>query len=131
MDVNVSTTIAGNLTDDLALRYTPAGLAVADFTVAATARVRDRETGGFKDGQTTFLRCSAWRAVAENTAESLRKGDRVVVVGRLRQSGYETDDGQRRTGYEVDVDELGASLRYASATLARRARRQSEPEPAD
>jgi single-strand DNA-binding protein len=123
-------TIVGNLTADVDLRYTPTGVAVAAFTVAASRRVYDSGTGQWKDGETLFLRCSAWRELAEHAAESLAKGMRVVVTGRLRQRSYETTEGEKRTVYEVDADDVGPSLRWATAKVAK-ATRDRAPHPAD
>jgi single-strand DNA-binding protein len=112
-------TVVGNLTADPELRFTRSGgTAVANFTVASTPRTLDRQSGEWKDGDALFLRCTAWRGVAENTAESLSKGDRVIVTGSLRQRSYEKD-GEKRTVFELDVDEIGPSLRYASAKLTK------------
>jgi len=120
MDVTTSCTIVGNITADPDLRFTTSGQAVANFTVASTARVYDREAGVWKDAEnTTFLRCAAWRSVAQNVAETLHKGDRVLVAGRLIQNSYETKEGDKRTSYDLEVDEIGASLRYATAELTR------------
>ena len=123
-------TLAGNLTADPDLRYTPAGVAVAAFTVASSRRVYDQDAGQWKDGDTLFLRCSAWRQLAEHSAESLRKGMRVVVTGRLRQREYEPADGGKRTVYEVDADDVGPSLRWATAKVAKSTRDRA-PHPAD
>jgi len=112
-------TIIGNLTADPELRYTPAGDAVATFTVASTPRTLDRESGQWCDGDALFLRCSAWRQLAEHAAESLHKGARVIAVGRLRQHSYDTESGERRTVTELAVEELGASLRFSTATLTK------------
>ncbi|MHB1491266.1 single-stranded DNA-binding protein [mine drainage metagenome] len=112
-------TVIGNLTGDPELRFTPSGAAVANFTVASTPRTFDRQANEFKDGDTLFLRCSVWREAAENVAESLTKGTRVVVTGRLVQRSYETREGEKRTVYELQVDEVGPSLRYASAKVTR------------
>lgn len=112
-------TVIGNLTGDPELRFTPSGAAVANFTVASTPRTFDRQANEFKDGDTLFLRCSIWREAAENVAESLTKGTRVVVTGRLVQRSYETREGEKRTVYELQVDEVGPSLRYASAKVTR------------
>ncbi|WP_263118387.1 single-stranded DNA-binding protein [Cellulomonas sp. RIT-PI-Y] len=112
-------TVVGNLTADPELRFTPSGAAVANFTVASTPRTFDRQSNEWKDGDTLFLRCSIWREAAENVAESLTKGTRVVVQGRLVQRSYETREGEKRTVYEMQVDEVGPSLRYASAKLTR------------
>jgi single-strand DNA-binding protein len=122
-------TIAGNLTGDPDLRYTATGTAVASFTVAASRRLFDQDSGQWKDGDTLFLRCSAWRQLAEHTAESLTKGARVVVTGRLRQREYETTDGEKRTVYEVDADDVGASLLWATAKVVK-ATRDRAPHPA-
>lgn len=115
-------TIVGNLTNDPELRYTPNGQAVARFSVASTPRFRDNATGEWKDGNALFLSCDVWRQAAENVAESLQRGMRVIVQGRLRQRSYETRDGEKRTVYEVEVDEVGPSLRYASAKVTKTAR---------
>jgi single-strand DNA-binding protein len=115
-------TIIGNLTGDPDLRYTPAGVAVAKFAIASTPRVLDRTTGEYRDGDTLFLGCTAWRELAEHAAESLSKGTRVVVVGRLRLSRWETEDGQKRSTYGLEVDEIGPSLRYATATVKKMTR---------
>ncbi len=123
-------TLAGNLTGDPDLRYTPAGVAVAAFTVAASRRVYDPDAGQWKDGDTLFLRCSVWRQLAEHTAESLQKGMRVVVTGRLRQRDYETTEGDKRTVYEVDADDVGPSLRWATAKVTKTTR-ERVPHPAD
>ena len=112
-------TVIGNLTGDPELRFTPSGAAVANFTVASTPRTFDRQSNEFKDGDTLFLRCSIWREAAENVAESLTKGTRVVVTGRLVQRSYETREGEKRTVYELQADEVGPSLRYASAKVTR------------
>lgn len=112
-------TIVGNLTADPELRFTPSGAAVADFTVASTPRAFDRASNEWKDGDTLFMRCSVWREAAENVAESLRKGMRVIVQGRLTQRSYETREGERRTVVELQVDEVGPSLRRAKAQVTR------------
>ena len=112
-------TVIGNLTADPELRFTPSGAAVANFTVASTPRTFDRQSNEWKDGDTLFLRCSIWREAAENVAESLTKGTRVIVSGRLVQRSYETREGEKRTVYELQVDEVGPSLRYASAKVTR------------
>ncbi|HEY5484599.1 MAG TPA: single-stranded DNA-binding protein [Propionibacteriaceae bacterium] len=112
-------TVIGNLTGDPELRFTPSGAAVANFTVASTPRQFDRQTNEWKDGDTLFLRCSIWREAAENVAESLTKGMRVLASGRLVQRSYETREGEKRTVYELQVDEVGPSLRYASAKVTR------------
>jgi single-strand DNA-binding protein len=115
-------TITGNLVDDPELRFTPAGQAVARFRVASTPRFRDNNTGEWKDGDSLFLTCNVWRQAAENAAESLTRGMRVIVAGRLRQRSYETKEGEKRTVYEVEVDDVGPSLRNASAKVNRAAR---------
>lgn len=112
-------TIVGNLTNDPELRFTPSGAAVANFTIASTPRSYDKQTGKWVDGDALFLRCSIWRQAAENVAESLRKGTRVVVTGRLKQRSYETKEGEKRTSLELEVDEIGASLRFASVKVNR------------
>ena len=112
-------TVIGNLTGDPELRFTPSGAAVANFTVASTPRQLDRQTNEWKDSETLFLRCSIWREAAENVAESLTKGMRVIASGRLVQRSYETREGEKRTVYELQVDEVGPSLRYASAKVTR------------
>ena len=114
-DVNV--TIVGNLTNDPELRFTPSGAAVASFTVASTPRVLDKATNEWKDGEALFMRCSVWRQYAENVAESLTKGSRVIVTGRLKQRSYETREGEKRTVVEMDVDEVGPALKYATAKV--------------
>jgi len=115
-------TIAGNLVDDPELRFTPAGQPVARFRVASTPRFRDNATGEWRDGDSLFLTCNVWRQAAENVAESLQRGMRVIVSGRLRQRSYETKEGEKRTVYEVEVDDVGPSLRNASAKVNRVAR---------
>src|SRR5216683_3016796 len=115
-------TIVGNLVGDPELRYTPTGQAVATFRVASTPRFRDNSTGEWKDGDSLFLSCNVWRQAAENVAESLQRGMRVIVSGRLRQRSYETKEGEKRTVYEVEVDDVGPSLRNASAKVNRVAR---------
>ncbi len=110
-------TVVGNLTADPELRFTPSGAAVANFTVASTPRTLDKGTNEWKDGEALFLRCSVWRQAAENVAESLQKGMRVVVQGRLKQRSYETKEGEKRTVVELDVDEIGPSLKYATAKV--------------
>jgi single-strand DNA-binding protein len=110
-------TVVGNLTGDPELRFTPSGAAVASFTVASTPRTLDKATNEWKDGDALFLRCSIWRQAAENVAESLQKGMRVVVQGRLKQRSYETKEGEKRTSYELDVEEVGPSLKYATAKV--------------
>src|SRR3954462_1824370 len=110
-------TVVGNLTDDPELRFTPSGAAVANFTVASTPRFLDKQTNEWKDGDTLFLRCSIWRQAAENVAESLTRGARVILSGRLKQRSYETKEGEKRTVYEVEVDEIGPSLKNATAKV--------------
>jgi single-strand DNA-binding protein len=112
-------TIAGNLVSDPELRFTPAGQPVATFRVASTPRFRDNASGEWKDGDSLFLTCNVWRQAAENVAESLQRGMRVIVSGRLRQRSYETKEGEKRTVYEVEVDDVGPSLRNASAKVAK------------
>ena len=118
-------TVIGNLTADPELRWTQSGAAVADFTVASTPRTYDRNAGEWRDGDTLFMRCSVWRETAENVAESLRKGMRVIVQGRLTQRSYDTQQGERRTVVELQVDEVGPSLRRARAQVTR-----NQPQPA-
>jgi single-strand DNA-binding protein len=115
-------TVIGNLTADPELRFTPSGAAVANFTVASTPRMFDRQTNEWKDGEALFLRCAIWREAAENVAESLTKGARVIVSGRLKQRSYETKEGEKRTVIELDVDEIGPSLRYATARVTKMSR---------
>jgi single-strand DNA-binding protein len=110
-------TVIGNLTADPELRFTPSGAAVANFTVASTPRTFDRQSGEWKDGDALFLRCNVWRQAAENVAESLTRGMRVMVSGRLRQRSFETREGEKRTVVELEVDEVGPSLRYATAKV--------------
>jgi single-strand DNA-binding protein len=110
---DTTTIICGNLTDTPELRFTPNGAAVASFRVAVTPRVREGDT--WKDGDTSFFRITCWRQLAENATDSLSKGDRVIVVGRLKTRSWETDEGERRTVVEVDAEEIGASLRWATA----------------
>ena len=115
-------TIAGNLVDDPELRFTPAGQPVAKFRIASTPRYLDKSTNEWKDGDSLFLACNVWRQAAENVAESLQRGMRVIVSGRLRQRSYETKEGEKRTVYEVEVDDVGPSLRNASAKVNKVAR---------
>jgi single-strand DNA-binding protein len=110
-------TVIGNLVDDPELRYTPSGAAVAKFRIASTPRTFDRESNQWKDGEALFLTCSVWRQYAENVAESLSRGTRVIVQGRLKQRSYETREGEKRTVYELDVDEVGPALRFSTAKL--------------
>lgn len=112
-------TVVGNLTADPELRYTQTGLAVANFTIASTPRTFDKGKNEYVDGEALFLRASVWREFAENVAGSLSKGSRVVATGRLKQRSYETDKGEKRTSFEIDVDEIGPSLRYATAQVTR------------
>lgn len=114
-------TVVGNLTADPELRYTQNGLAVANFTIASTPRNFDRQTNDWKDGEALFLRASVWRDFAEHVAGSLTKGSRVIATGRLKQRSYETREGEKRTAVELEVDEIGPSLRYATATVQRAA----------
>ncbi|WP_439662381.1 single-stranded DNA-binding protein [Lentzea sp. HUAS TT2] len=110
-------TVVGNLTADPELRFTQSGAAVASFTVASTPRTFDKNSGEWKDGEALFLRCNVWRQVAENVAESLTRGSRVLVSGRLRQRSFDTKEGEKRTVVELEVDEIGPSLRYATAKV--------------
>jgi single-strand DNA-binding protein len=112
-------TVIGNLTTDPELRFTPNGAAVANFTIASTPRTFDRKANDWKDGDTLFLRCSVWREAAENAAESLTKGTRVVAHGVLKPRSYETKEGEKRTVIELEIEEIGASLRYATAKITR------------
>ena len=115
-------TVIGNLTGDPELRFTPSGAAVASFTVASTPRTLDKATNEWKDGEALFLRCSIWRQAAENVAEALQKGMRVIVQGRLQQRSYDTKEGEKRTVIELQVDEIGPSLKYATAKVNRTTR---------
>ncbi|WP_312720815.1 single-stranded DNA-binding protein [Mobilicoccus sp.] len=115
-------TVIGNLVADPELRFTPSGAAVANFRIASTPRTFDRQTNEWKDGEALFLTCSAWRDMAENVAESLTRGSRVIVSGRLKSRSYETKEGEKRTVMELDVDEIGPSLRYATAKVAKTSR---------
>ena len=115
-------TVIGNLTADPELRFTPSGAAVANFTVASTPRVFDRNANEWKDGEALFLRCNIWREAAENVAESLTRGARVIVSGRLKQRSFETREGEKRTVVELEVDEIGPSLRYATAKVNKTSR---------
>jgi single-strand DNA-binding protein len=112
-------TIIGNLTNDPELRFTPSGAAVANFTVASTPRTFDRQSNEWKDGETLFMRCSVWREAAENVAESLTRGTRGIVSGRLRSRTYDTKEGEKRTVVELDVEEIGPSLKYATAKVTK------------
>lgn len=119
-------TVVGNLVDDPELRFTPSGAAVANFRIASTPRTFDRQSNEWKDGDALFLSCSIWRQAAENVAESLQKGMRVVVQGRLKSRQYETREGEKRTVMEIDVDEVGPSLKYATAKVTRTTRQGGE-----
>ena len=116
---DITVTVIGNLTNDPELRFTPSGAAVASFTVASSSRVLDKTTNEWKDGDTVFMRCSVWRQYAENVAESLTKGTRVIVSGRLKQRSYETREGEKRTVMELEVEDVGPALRYATAKVNR------------
>jgi single-strand DNA-binding protein len=118
-------TVVGNLTADPELRFTPSGAAVASFTIASTPRTFDRNTNEWKDGEALFLRCSIWRQAAESVAESLQRGMRVIAQGRLKQRSYETREGEKRTVIELEVDEIGPSLKYATAKVNRTQRGSS------
>lgn len=122
-------TVVGNLTDAPELRFVPSGAAVANFTVASTPRAFDKQANEWKDGETLFMRCSVWREAAENVAESLQKGTRVIVQGRLKARSYETKEGERRTSTELEVDEVGPSLKYASAQVTRNSRQNAQGQP--
>jgi len=124
-------TVVGNLTADPELRFTASGAAVANFTVASTPRTFNRTSGEWEDGQPLFLRCGLWRQPAENVAESLLKGARVILTGRLRQRSFETKDGEKRTVIELEVDEVGPSLRYATATVTKATRSVGQAKPAE
>jgi single-strand DNA-binding protein len=115
-------TVVGNLTADPELRFTPSGAAVANFTVASTPRTFDRQSNEWRDGESMFLNCSVWRQAAENAAESLTRGMRVIVQGRLKARSFETREGEKRTVFEVDVDEVGPSMRYATAKVTKTSR---------
>ncbi|HET6285756.1 MAG TPA: single-stranded DNA-binding protein [Amycolatopsis sp.] len=117
-------TVIGNLTSDGELRFTPSGAAVINLTVASTPRTLDRQSGEWKDGETLFLRCNIWRQMAENVAESLTSGARVVVVGRLKQRSFETKEGEKRTVVELDVEDIGPSLKWATAKINKVIRNQ-------
>jgi single-strand DNA-binding protein len=121
-------TVVGNLTADPELRFTPSGAAVANFTVAQTPRTFNRDTNAWDDGETLFMRCSIWREAAENVAESLFKGMRVVATGKLKQRSYDTKEGEKRTVIEMDVDEVGPSLRYASAKVTKAERSNGQQQ---
>ncbi len=115
-------TVVGNLTADPELRFTPSGAAVANFTVASTPRTLDRQSGEWRDGEALFLRCNVWRQAAENVAETLTRGTRVMVQGRLKQRSFETREGEKRTVFELEVDEIGPSLKYATAKVNKASR---------
>ena len=115
-------TIVGNLVDDPDLRFTPSGAAVANFRIASTPRTFDRQTNEWKDGESLFLNCSVWRQAAENAAESLVRGSRVIVSGRLKARSYETREGEKRTVFEIEVEEVGPSLKYATAKVTKASR---------
>lgn len=119
-------TVVGNLTADPELRFTPSGAAVANFTVASTPRTFDKTSGEWKDGEALFLRCNIWRQAAENVAETLIRGARVIVTGRLKQRSFETREGEKRTVVELDADEIGPSLKYATATVNKASRSDSQ-----
>lgn len=119
---DTSLTIIGNLTDDPELRFLPSGAAMAKFTIASTPRFMDKASGEWKDGEALFVNCTAWRELAENAAESLSKGARVIVAGRLRQSRWETPEGEKRSAYGLDVEEIGPSLRFARAKVQKMTR---------
>jgi single-strand DNA-binding protein len=120
-------TIIGNLTSDPELRFTPSGAPVASFTIASTPRTLDRQTQEWKDGEALFLRCSCWRQMAEHVAGSLTRGSRVMAQGRLKQRSFETKEGDKRTVVELEVDEIGPSLRYATANVSKTARSDGRP----
>lgn len=122
---NPTITLVGNLTADPDLRFTAAGAAIATFTVASTPRVFDRQEGQWKDGEALFMRCSVWREAAVRVADTLSRGSRVIVTGRLKQRSFEARDGDRRTVIEVEVDEVGPSLRYTGATIDKTAKKAS------
>jgi single-strand DNA-binding protein len=115
-------TVVGNLTADPELRFTPSGAAVANFTVASTPRTFDKQSNEWRDGEALFLNCSVWRQAAENAAESLTRGMRVIVTGRLKARSYETREGEKRTVFEIDVDEVGPSMKYATAKVTKTSR---------
>ena len=123
-------TVIGNLTDDPELRFTPSGHAVAKFRIASTPRMFDKQSQEWKDGEPLFLSCSVWRDVAEHVAESLTRGARVIVTGRLRMRSFDTREGEKRTVIELEVDEIGPSLRYATATVTKAARTGGGNRPA-
>ena len=122
-------TVVGNLTADPELRFTPSGAAVSNFVIASTPRFFDRQSNEFKDGETLFVRCSLWREAAENAAESLTKGTRVIAQGRLKARSFETKEGEKRTSWELDVDEIGPSLRFATAQVQRQGGQGGQGRP--
>ncbi|WP_434096521.1 single-stranded DNA-binding protein [Streptomyces mobaraensis] len=122
-------TVVGNLVDDPELRFTPAGAAVANFRIASTPRTFDRQTNEWKDGESLFLSCSVWRQTAEHVAESLTRGTRVIVHGRLKQRTYEDREGAKRTVFELDVEEVGPSLKNATATVTKAGRSKTAQQP--
>ena len=124
----VTMTVVGNLTADPELRYTPGGSALCKFTIASTPRIFEVKSGGWKDGDVVFLHATAWRELGENIAESLTKGARVVVTGKLRMSQWETDGGDKRTGYSLEVDDIGASMRFAHISVKKLARSGAGPK---
>jgi single-strand DNA-binding protein len=124
---DTTVTVVGNLTADPDLRFTPDGVAMVKITVASTPRVYDKASGEYRDGEPLFLPCTAWRELAEHTAESLRKGTRVVVTGRLRQSHWETPEGEKRAAFGLDVEEIGPSLRFATAKVNKATRTNGRP----
>jgi len=126
---DITTTVIGNLTKDPELRITPSGASVVAFTIASSARVFDQQAGAWKDGPTVFMRCSAWRHMADHIAETLERGMRVVAHGRLKQRDWEDDKGVKRIVIELDVDEIGPSLKYATAKVVKAARGGAGAEP--
>jgi single-strand DNA-binding protein len=131
MSITSNVTLIGNIADDPALRFTQAGVPVANFTLASTERVYDRAAGEWKDGDTLFIRCTAWRSAgAENVVESLAKGARAIVTGKLKQRSFTTDDGAKRTVIELEVEEIGASLKYAVAAPVKNPRKSPQPAAA-
>lgn len=122
-------TVVGNLTADPELRFTNNGIPLASFTIASTPRTFDRQSNEWKDGEALFLRCTVWREYAENVANSLTKGVRVIARGNLRQRSYETKEGEKRTSYELDIDEIGPALRYSTAQISRNQARQGGQSP--
>ncbi|RAV17471.1 single-stranded DNA-binding protein [Mycobacterium colombiense] len=125
MPADTTLTIVGNLTADPELRFTPSGAAVSNFTIASTPRLYDRQSGEWKDGDALFMRCNIWREAAENVAETLQRGQRVIATGRLKSRSYETREGEKRTVMELEVDEIGPSLRYATARVSKSDNRPS------